>query len=170
MFKKKFLHCKNKKIIGHIWGLYVDVEKSKSAAGLISVFFAVTQASRSSTSMVVKKQSSDWSSGWDADDSWSNEKEGQGQSSAGEEGWGNDWGEEETDTSSANKTLPLPEGVRLASEYNWDSTTKGASQNDLFASVSQRNTASMSAATVRAQWAKNTEVGFQIWEKKTTEC
>lgn len=145
--------------------MYVDVEKSKSAAGLISVFFSVTQASRSSTSMVVKKQSSDWSSGWDADDSWSNEKEGQGQSSAGEEGWGNDWGEEETDTSSANKTLPLPEGVRLASEYNWDSTTKGASQNDLFASVSQRNTASMSAATVRAQWAKNTKVGFQIWEK-----
>ncbi|KAM9849477.1 N-terminal kinase-like protein isoform 2-T2 [Aulostomus maculatus] len=96
----------------------------------------------SSSSMAVKKQSSDWSSsGWDADDSWSNEKEGQGQSSAGEEGWGNDWGEEET--VSADKTLP--EGVRLASEYNWDSsssTTKGASQNDLFASVSQRNTAS----------------------------
>lgn len=110
------------------------------------------KASRSSTSMVVKKQSSDWSSGWDADDSWSNEKEGQGQSSAGEEGWGNDWGEEETDTSSANKTLPLPEGVRLASEYNWDSTTKGASQNDLFASVSQRNTASMSAATCGDGW------------------
>ncbi|KAK2849543.1 hypothetical protein Q5P01_009377 [Channa striata] len=37
-----------------------------------------------SSSMDVKKQSSDWSSsGWDADDSWSNEKEGQGQSSAG---------------------------------------------------------------------------------------
>uniref|UniRef100_A0AAX7VTR8 N-terminal kinase-like protein n=1 Tax=Astatotilapia calliptera TaxID=8154 RepID=A0AAX7VTR8_ASTCA len=123
-----------------------NVEKS-AAAGLISVFFAVTQASRSSTSMVVKKQSSDWSSGWDADDSWSNEKEGQGQSSAGEEGWGNDWGEEETDTSSANKTLPLPEGVRLASEYNWDSTTKGASQNDLFASVSQRNTATTMSLT-----------------------
>uniref|UniRef100_A0A7N5ZQA8 N-terminal kinase-like protein n=1 Tax=Anabas testudineus TaxID=64144 RepID=A0A7N5ZQA8_ANATE len=67
------------------------------------------------------KQSSDWSSsGWDADDSWSNEKEGQGQSSS----------------------LPLPEGVRLTSEYNWDSsgTAKGAIQNDLFASVSQRNT------------------------------
>uniref|UniRef100_A0A4W6G1U8 N-terminal kinase-like protein n=1 Tax=Lates calcarifer TaxID=8187 RepID=A0A4W6G1U8_LATCA len=81
---------------------------------------------RSSSSMTVKKQSSDWSSsGWDADDSWSNEKEGQGQSSAGEEGWGNDWGEEETDTTLTNKTLPLPEGVRLASEYNWDSTSKG---------------------------------------------
>ncbi|RVE67350.1 hypothetical protein OJAV_G00102090 [Oryzias javanicus] len=94
----------------------------------------------SSTSMAVKKQSSDWSSsGWDADDSWSNEKEGQGQSSAGEEGWGNEWGEEEADTT--KKPSPLPEGVRLASEYNWDtsSTGKGSSQNDLFASVSQRN-------------------------------
>uniref|UniRef100_A0A8C7ZEJ9 N-terminal kinase-like protein n=1 Tax=Oryzias sinensis TaxID=183150 RepID=A0A8C7ZEJ9_9TELE len=100
---------------------------------------------RSSTAMAVKKQSSDWSSsGWDADDSWSNEKEGQGQSSAGEEGWGNDWGEEEADT--AKRTLP--EGVRLASEYNWDtsSTGKGSFQNDLFASVSQR---SNSAGTVR---------------------
>uniref|UniRef100_A0A8D3CB87 N-terminal kinase-like protein n=1 Tax=Scophthalmus maximus TaxID=52904 RepID=A0A8D3CB87_SCOMX len=100
---------------------------------------------RSSSSVTVKKQSSDWSSsGWDADDSWSNEKEGQGQSSAGEEGWGNDWGEEETDTTLANKTLSLPEGVRLASEYNWDKSiaSKGASQNDLFASVSQRNAAS----------------------------
>ncbi|CAK6964574.1 N-terminal kinase-like protein [Scomber scombrus] len=103
---------------------------------------------RSSSSMAVKKQSSDWSSsGWDADDSWSNEKEGQCQSSAGEEGWGNDWADEETDAASADKTLPLPEGVRLASEYNWESssTTKGASQNDLFASVSQRNTAATAA-------------------------
>uniref|UniRef100_A0A3B4UXJ6 N-terminal kinase-like protein n=1 Tax=Seriola dumerili TaxID=41447 RepID=A0A3B4UXJ6_SERDU len=109
---------------------------------------------RSSSSVTVKKQSSDWSSsGWDADDSWSNEKEGQGQSSAGEEGWGNDWGEEETDTTLVNKTLPLPDGVRLASEYNWDSsnTSKGASQNDLFASVSQRNTASTAATMVRTE-------------------
>uniref|UniRef100_A0A8C5DSN2 N-terminal kinase-like protein n=1 Tax=Gouania willdenowi TaxID=441366 RepID=A0A8C5DSN2_GOUWI len=78
--------------------------------------------------------SSDWSSsGWDADDSWSNDKEGQGQSSAGEDGWGNDWGEE--DTNPANRSLPLPEGVRLASEYNWDSsaTSKGVTHNDLFA-------------------------------------
>uniref|UniRef100_A0A673B0Q0 N-terminal kinase-like protein n=1 Tax=Sphaeramia orbicularis TaxID=375764 RepID=A0A673B0Q0_9TELE len=106
---------------------------------------------RSSSSVAVKKQSSDWSSsGWDADDSWSNEKEGQGQSSAGEEGWGNDWGEEETDTTSTNKTLPLPEGVRLASEYNWDSsnTAKGSSQNDLFANVSQRNTASTTTTSM----------------------
>ncbi|XP_077387381.1 N-terminal kinase-like protein isoform X2 [Festucalex cinctus] len=99
------------------------------------------EAGRSSSSMAVNKQSSDWSSsGWDADDSWSNEKEGQGQSSAGEEGWGNEWAEEDTDVVSA----ALPEGVRLASEYNWDSgnASKGASQSDLFACVAQRNTAS----------------------------
>ncbi|KAF1384828.1 hypothetical protein PFLUV_G00124200 [Perca fluviatilis] len=111
---------------------------------------------RSSSSMAVKKQSADWSSsGWDADDSWSNDKEGQGQSSAGEEGWGNDWGEEDTDTTLANTTLPLPEGVRLASEYNWDSSssaTKGASQNDLFASVSQRNPAGTAATTTGDGW------------------
>ena len=116
---------------------------------------------RSSSSMTVKKQSSDWSSsGWDADDSWSNEKEGQGHSSAGEEGWGNDWGEEEeTDSTLADKTLPLPEGVRLASEYNWESsgTMKGAGQNDLFASVSQRNTASTAATTVRTEGDRKTE-------------
>ncbi|XP_054647043.1 N-terminal kinase-like protein isoform X2 [Dunckerocampus dactyliophorus] len=96
-------------------------------------------AGRSATTMAGEKQISNWSSsGWDADDSWSNEKEGQGQSSAGEEGWGNDWAEEETDTATAS----LPEGVRLASEYNWDSgsANKAANQNDLFASVVQRNT------------------------------
>lgn len=104
-----------------------------------------------STTAAVKKQSSDWSSsGWDADDSWSNEKEGQVLSSAGEDGWGNDWGEEDTDTTLTNKTLPLPEGVRLASDYNWDSSApKGASQNDLFASLSQRNAPSTAASMVR---------------------
>uniref|UniRef100_H2UHD3 N-terminal kinase-like protein n=1 Tax=Takifugu rubripes TaxID=31033 RepID=H2UHD3_TAKRU len=69
----------------------------------------------------MKKQSSDWSSsGWDADDSWSNEKEGQGQSSAGEDGWGNDWGEDDADVTLTDASLPLPDGVRLASDYNWD--------------------------------------------------
>uniref|UniRef100_A0A674D5F4 N-terminal kinase-like protein n=1 Tax=Salmo trutta TaxID=8032 RepID=A0A674D5F4_SALTR len=90
------------------------------------------------TSEAVKKQSSDWSSsGWDADDSWSNEKEadGQGQSSPGEEAWGNDW-EEEGTTAPATKSAALPEGVRLASEYDWDS--KGATQTDFLANVSQR--------------------------------
>lgn len=100
-----------------------------------------SQAARSATTGV-KKQSSDWSSsGWDADDSWSNEKEGQGQSSAGEDGWGNDWGEDDPDVTLTNASLPLPDGVRLASDYNWDSgAAVGANQNDLFASLSQRNT------------------------------
>uniref|UniRef100_A0A8C7IMT0 N-terminal kinase-like protein n=1 Tax=Oncorhynchus kisutch TaxID=8019 RepID=A0A8C7IMT0_ONCKI len=90
------------------------------------------------TSEAVKKQSSDWSSsGWDADDSWSNEKEAdcQGQSSPGEETWGNDW-EEEGTTAPATKSAALLEGVRLASEYDWDS--KGATQTDFLANVSQR--------------------------------
>uniref|UniRef100_A0A3Q3JMC9 N-terminal kinase-like protein n=1 Tax=Monopterus albus TaxID=43700 RepID=A0A3Q3JMC9_MONAL len=116
---------------------------------------ASDRVGRSSSSIAVKKQSSDWSSsGWDADDSWSNEKEGQGQSSAGEDGWGNDWGEEESDTASVKKTLPLPEGVRLTSEYNWESgsTAKGASQNELFASVSQRNTASSAVSMAGDVW------------------
>ncbi|XP_073343018.1 N-terminal kinase-like protein isoform X2 [Pagrus major] len=107
-------------------------------------------------STAVKKQSSDWSSsGWDADDSWSNEKEGQGQSSAGEEGWGNDWGEEENDITLTNTTVQLPDGVRLASDYNWDSSSaaKGAGQNDLFASVSQRNTSGTAATTAGDGWS-----------------
>ncbi|XP_035983079.1 N-terminal kinase-like protein isoform X2 [Fundulus heteroclitus] len=126
-------------------------------------------AGRSSASMAVKKQSSDWSSsGWDADDSWSNEKEGQGQSSAGEEGWGNDWAEEEedADVTGGGKNPPLPEGVRLASEYNWDgssSSGKGATQNDLFASVSQRST---SATTAGDSWGSETigDWGTESWE------
>ncbi len=117
-----------------------------------------------SSSAAVKKQSSDWSSsGWDADDSWSNEKEGQGQSSAGEEGWGNDWGEEDTDTTLTNTAVPLPEGVRLASDYNWDSSSsavKGSSQNDLFGSISQRTTASAAATTVRTEQQEIDNINF----------
>ncbi|KAM3866510.1 N-terminal kinase-like protein, partial [Diretmus argenteus] len=143
------------------WGSLEDPEKAQTDPGEWSTdWSAMTSAKKKpndrgvgrSSSVAVKKQSSDWSSsGWDADDSWSNEKEGQGQSSPGEEGWGNDWGEgeEDTDTASANKTLPLPEGVRLASEYDWDSSSgaaKAAVQNDLFASVSQRSTASAATA------------------------
>lgn len=111
-----------------------------------------------SSAEAVKKQSSDWSSGWDADDSWSNEKDadGQGQSSPGDEGWGHDW-DEEADSAdsltSAQKEAPdfskksrptaggpatLPEGTRLASEYNWDNTSARGSQNDFFSGISQR--------------------------------
>ncbi|KAI9514720.1 N-terminal kinase-like protein [Dissostichus eleginoides] len=137
------------------WGSLEDPEKAHTESDDWNTDWSGTTASkkkasdkgvgRSSSSVAVKKQSADWSSsGWDADDSLSNEKEGPGQSSAGEEGWGNDWGEEDTDTTLANTTLPEAEGVRLASEYNWDSGSSGpvgANQNDLFTSVSQRNTA-----------------------------
>ncbi|XP_064182218.1 N-terminal kinase-like protein isoform X2 [Anguilla rostrata] len=109
------------------------------------------------TSDAVKKQSSDWSSsGWDADDSWSNEKEadGQGQSSPGDEGWGNDWEEDGEMGDSFSPTLhesaasapkghtatsaTLPEGTRLTSEYNWDTSGARGSQSDLFSGMSQR--------------------------------
>lgn len=109
-------------------------------------FIAVSIQVGLATSEAVKKQSSDWSSsGWDADDSWSNEKEAdsQGQSSPGEDGWGNDW-EEEGRTAPATKSAALPEGVRLASEYDWD--IKGDAQTDFLANVSQRATPT---ATVR---------------------
>ncbi|KAM9833591.1 N-terminal kinase-like protein isoform X1 [Syngnathus typhle] len=131
------------------WGSLEDSEKGRTEkedwttdwSGMMSSKkkSGEQEAGRSSTTMAVKKQSSDWSSsGWDADDSWSNDKEGPGLSSAGEEGWGNEWAEEETDIVGA----ALPEGVRLASEYNWDSgsMSKGSSQNDLFAGVAQRST------------------------------
>ncbi|XP_066575055.1 N-terminal kinase-like protein [Amia ocellicauda] len=108
-----------------------------------------------SSSTAMKKQSSDWSSsGWEADDSWSNEKEAEGhsQSSPGEEGWGQEWEDdlgsqgEAPSSSSAAPTAtgpPLPEGTRPASEYNWESGAGGAvggSQTDFFSGISQRAT------------------------------
>uniref|UniRef100_A0A8C1AHJ1 N-terminal kinase-like protein n=1 Tax=Cyprinus carpio carpio TaxID=630221 RepID=A0A8C1AHJ1_CYPCA len=75
------------------------------------------------SSEAVKKQSSDWSSGWDADDSWSNEKDvdGQGQSSPADEGWGNDWDEDGnlsesfTPTSQNKASTGAPKSARLSS-------------------------------------------------------
>lgn len=122
------------------------------------------------SSIAMKKQSSDWSSsGWDADDSWSNEKDtdGQGQSSPADEGWGNDW---EDDGALAESFTPTPrntgssgsssfppksacatsaqESLRQASEYNWDSSGAKGTTSDLFSGMSQR-AASASAAMVR---------------------
>lgn len=118
----------------------------------------------------MKKQSSDWSSsGWDADDSWSNEKDtdGQGQSSPADEGWGNDWEDDgllsesftptPRNTASSGSSTFLPksscatsgqEGLRLTSEYNWDSSAAKGTTSDLFSSVSQR-AGSASVAMVR---------------------
>uniref|UniRef100_A0A8C1K9J2 N-terminal kinase-like protein n=1 Tax=Cyprinus carpio TaxID=7962 RepID=A0A8C1K9J2_CYPCA len=103
------------------------------------------------SSEAVKKQSSDWSSGWDADDSWSNEKDvdGQGQSSPADEGWGNDWDEdgnlsESFTPTSQNKALTgapksarlssAQEGVGLASDYNWDGAEGKSTTSDLLSS------------------------------------
>lgn len=108
----------------------------------------------------MKKQSSDWSSsGWDADDSWSNEKEtdGQGQSSPADEGWGNDWEDDgalaesftptpkNTGSSGSSAFLPksasatsAQDGLRPASEYNWDSSGAKGTTSDLFSGMSQR--------------------------------
>lgn len=132
--------------------------------GLINYSFFI-QGGRTS-SVAMKKQSSDWSSsGWDADDSWSNEKDtdGQVQSSPADEGWGNDW---EDDGELAASFTPTPrntssgssaflpknssgqEGLRLASEYNWDSSGAKGTTSDLFSGMSQR-AGSTSTAMVR---------------------
>lgn len=115
----------------------------------------------------MKKQSSDWSSsGWDADDSWSNEKDvdGQGQSSPADEGWGNDW---DDDGALAESFTPTPrntassefmskaasasseqENVRLSSDYNWESAGGKETTSDFLSSVSQRASPAVTA-TVR---------------------
>uniref|UniRef100_A0A672MWT2 N-terminal kinase-like protein n=1 Tax=Sinocyclocheilus grahami TaxID=75366 RepID=A0A672MWT2_SINGR len=109
------------------------------------------------TTNTANKGSSDWSSGWDADDSWSNEKDadGQGQSSPADEGWGNDWDEdgnlsESFTPASRNKASTgapksarlssAQEGVGLASDYNWDGAEGKSTTSDLLSSVSQRST------------------------------
>uniref|UniRef100_A0A8C1YTB1 N-terminal kinase-like protein n=1 Tax=Cyprinus carpio TaxID=7962 RepID=A0A8C1YTB1_CYPCA len=109
------------------------------------------------SSEAVKKQSSDWSSGWDADDSWSNEKDvdGQGQSSPADEGWGNDWDEDgnlsesftpisqnkaSTGAPKSARLSSAQEGVGLASDYNWDGAEGKSTTSDLLSSVSQRST------------------------------
>ncbi|XP_048884654.1 N-terminal kinase-like protein isoform X2 [Brienomyrus brachyistius] len=164
------------------WGSLEDTEHSKTQTdpddwnssdwSAVSSVRKKTNEKRvgGSSAEAVKKQSSDWSSGWDADDSWSNEKDadGQGQSSPGDEGWGHDWDEEADSADSltsgqkeapdfSKKSRPttsgpatLPEGTRLASEYNWDNTSARGSQNDFFSGISQR-----APPTVTSQ--KNTE-------------
>ncbi|XP_059377722.1 N-terminal kinase-like protein isoform X1 [Carassius carassius] len=108
------------------------------------------------SSEAVKKQSSDWSSGWDADDSWSNEKDadGQGQSSPADEGWGNDWDEdgnlaESFTPTSRNKAstgasksarISSAQEVVLANDYNRDGAEGKSTTSDLLSSVSQRST------------------------------
>uniref|UniRef100_A0A673NEU3 N-terminal kinase-like protein n=1 Tax=Sinocyclocheilus rhinocerous TaxID=307959 RepID=A0A673NEU3_9TELE len=132
------------------------------------------------SSEAVKKQSSDWSSGWDADDSWSNEKDadGQGQSSPADEGWGNDWDEDGnlaesfTPTSRNKASTGAPksarlssaqQGVGLASDYNWDGAEGKSTTPDLLSSVSQRST------TVRLWWRYFLQFKAELAKKKREE-
>ncbi|XP_051944932.1 N-terminal kinase-like protein [Xyrauchen texanus] len=149
------------------WGSLEDPEKVQTDPDdWHSDWSAVSSTHRKSnvgrkSSEAVKKQSSDWSSGWDADDSWSNEKDAdvQGQSSPADEGWGNDWDEDgnlaESFTPTArNKITTLAvvsksassssgqEGVLLANDYHWDGAGGKSATSDQFFSASQRaNTA-----------------------------
>ncbi|XP_066504709.1 N-terminal kinase-like protein isoform X2 [Hoplias malabaricus] len=148
------------------WGSLEDPEKAQtdpddwnSDWSAMSSTQKKSSVGRASTG-AMKKQSSDWSSsGWDADDSWSNEKDtdGQGQSSPADEGWGNDWEDDgalaesftptprNTTPSTSSASLPksvsassVQESVRLSSDYNWESAGGKGTTSDLFSSVSQR--------------------------------
>ncbi|MCI4380152.1 hypothetical protein PGIGA_G00236590 [Pangasianodon gigas] len=140
------------------------------------------------SSVAMKKQSSDWSSsGWDADDSWSNEKDtdGQGQSSPADEGWGNDWEDDGAlaesftptprNTASSGSSAFLPksasassgqEGLRLASEYNWDSSGAKGTTSDLFSGMSQRAGSASTAMKSDESWGVNAggDWGTENWE------
>ncbi|XP_051505126.1 N-terminal kinase-like protein isoform X1 [Myxocyprinus asiaticus] len=145
------------------WGSLEDPEKVQTDPDdWHSDWSAVSSTHKKSnvgrkSSEAVKKQSSDWSSGWDADDSWSNEKDadGQGQSSPADEGWGNDWDDDgslaesfaQTPRIKANPSAIDPksaslssgqEGVRLASDYHWDGAGGKSATSDLFSNLSQR--------------------------------
>ncbi|KAF5896025.1 N-terminal kinase-like protein [Clarias magur] len=169
------------------WGSLEDPEKVQtdpddwnSDWSTMSSTQKKSSAGRTS-SVAMKKQSSDWSSsGWDADDSWSNEKDtdGQGQSSPADEGWGNDW---EDDGALAESFTPTPrttpaaflpksaspspgqEGPRLASEYNWDSSGAKGTTSDLFSGMSQRASSTMKTDE---GWGTNAENdwGAENWE------
>uniref|UniRef100_A0A8C3T265 N-terminal kinase-like protein n=1 Tax=Chelydra serpentina TaxID=8475 RepID=A0A8C3T265_CHESE len=90
------------------------------------------------TSSSSKKQESDWtSSGWEVGSTWSHKKWGaQGQSSTAEDSW-----EEDFDSGTAQKLTPSqqaplaqPEGTKLASEYDWDSSSS-VEKPDPFVSI-----------------------------------
>uniref|UniRef100_A0A8C5CQA0 N-terminal kinase-like protein n=1 Tax=Gadus morhua TaxID=8049 RepID=A0A8C5CQA0_GADMO len=143
-----------------------------------------------------KKPGSDWSgSAWDADDSWSNDRGAQ--SPPAEDAWGDDWGAEPAgdqpaggeEAGGSGQTAPLPAGVRLASEYDWDTgrgggtgaaPTRGGGQSDLFASVSQRSAAApatvrgggggmVTAATLRAVGSNKAELSKKRREERKKE-
>ncbi|KAJ3588342.1 hypothetical protein NHX12_011935 [Muraenolepis orangiensis] len=135
------------------WGSLEEPGKVNADADDWNTDWSGTSTSKKKSGDGGKPSADRSASGWDA-------PEGD-RSSPGEDAWGDDWagdpaggggggGKEAVDQQSA----PLPEGVRLASEYDWDSgaggaggTARGGGHNDMFASVSQRSAASPTPAT-----------------------
>ncbi|XP_059918244.1 N-terminal kinase-like protein [Gadus macrocephalus] len=161
------------------WGSLEEPEKANAASDDWSTDWSGTAASKKKpggsgmarpSAAASKKPGSDWSgSAWDADDSWSNDRGAQ--SPPAEDAWGDDWGAEPTgdqpaggeEAGGSGQTAPLPAGVRLASEYDWDTGRGGGTgagparaggQSDLFASVSQRSAAA--PATAGDVWGSET--------------
>ncbi|XP_072519011.1 N-terminal kinase-like protein [Salminus brasiliensis] len=160
------------------WGSLEDPEKAQTDPDDWNSDWSAMSSTQKKSSVgrtssgAMKKQSSDWSSsGWDADDSWSNEKDvdGQGQSSPADEGWGNDWDDDGALAESFNPTprsttstafLPksnssAQDSLRLSSDYNWDSAVGKGTTSDLFSSVSQRANPAAVAMKADDGWGAN---------------
>ncbi|XP_043931699.1 N-terminal kinase-like protein [Protopterus annectens] len=91
------------------------------------------------------------SSSWEAFDDWSSQKEDshKGQTSATDDTWDNwgndDFGSNRSHKSKASKSqhvAAIPEGTKLASEYDWDKTTKSKQQEDFLSAVSPKTSGS----------------------------
>ncbi|KAG2468979.1 SCYL1 protein, partial [Polypterus senegalus] len=104
------------------------------------------------TSSSAKKQVNNWnSSGWGAGDTWSVEKESytQAQSPQTDDSWGNDWEDDfspkrtSSNVKSTTAVSDTPQGLKLASEYNWDAGGGKNSEDDFFSGVSQRSTSTV---------------------------
>ncbi|XP_005988943.1 N-terminal kinase-like protein [Latimeria chalumnae] len=121
---------------------------------------------------VSRKDSSRWnSSGWDEEDSWTQgtESDSQSRSSAPDDGWGGTW-EDDFSPKPPQKHKPpqqaaayLPEGTRLASEYNWESKGSKGKQEDFFAGLTSRPPAGHPKS--EDSWNADTEWGAEDnWE------
>nr|XP_048712995.1 N-terminal kinase-like protein isoform X2 [Caretta caretta] len=91
------------------------------------------------TSSSSKKQESDWtSSGWEVGSTWSHKKWGtQGQSSVAEDSWEEDFGSGTVQKLTPSQQAPLaqPEGTKLASEYDWDSSSSVEKPDPFFSII-----------------------------------
>ncbi|XP_059574404.1 N-terminal kinase-like protein isoform X2 [Alligator mississippiensis] len=82
-----------------------------------------------------RRPDADWtSSGWEANAAWSREKGPQAPSSLGEDGWDVE-GDFGTPKSAPTPSAP-PAGTRLASEYDWGSTTATETPDPFFSIAS----------------------------------